>query len=151
MMKRLSLLFIFILLYSCGAKKANISEVDWLLGKWKRVNDNNDFQTYEFWEMGRDDQLKGIGFSLQGKDTTFVERLTIEERDGQLYYIADTRENDDPVAFKFASLSNNQFVSENPEHDFPKMITYLLEGDRMTASISDGASQKVDFVFVRMK
>ena len=150
-MKRLVIASLIFSLCSCHTNKETISEVEWLLGKWKRVNDNNDFQTYEFWERNSSSSLKGIGFSLRGTDTTFVERLTLSEKDGKLCYIADTRQNDDPVVFELTSLTENSFISQNLEHDFPKMITYLLEGDRMTATISDGGNQKVDFIFVRMK
>lgn len=150
-MKRLFFLLLVIPLISCENKKPQIDQVEWLVGQWKRVNDNNDFQSYEFWKKSSPTSLKGIGFSLKGTDTTFVERLTLEVRDGKLIYVADTRQNDAPVDFELTSVTPRSFVSENPEHDFPKMIAYELQGLQMVATISDGSNQKVNFIFERMR
>lgn len=132
-------------------KTQSIEDVHWLLGEWQRTNARPGTTAYEFWEKSSENLLTGIGFSLKEKDTTFVERLKIELKDGILYYVADVQENASPVYFKFTQLTENGFVSENPEHDFPKMISYDLKDGQMTAIISDGGDKKMGFVFKKMK
>lgn len=132
-------------------KTQKIEDVLWLLGEWQRTNVRAGTTAYEFWEQRSENLLTGIGFSLKEKDTTFVERLKIELKDGTLYYIADVQENAAPVYFKFTEITENGFVSENPEHDFPKMISYELKDGQMTAIISDGGEKKMGFVFKKME
>lgn len=132
-----------------GIKTQSINDIAWIVGQWQRTNVRPGTTTYEFWEKSSEKLLSGIGFSMKGADTTFIEKLKIELKDGTLYYVADVRENAEPVYFKFTEISDHGFVSENPEHDFPKMISYELKDGVMTAVISDGGDKKMGFVFKR--
>jgi hypothetical protein len=42
------------------------------------------------------------------------------------------------------------FVCENPGHDFPKKISYHVEGHKLKAQIS-GDGKSVDYIFERAK
>ena len=75
----------------------------------------------------------------------------VELKYGALYYVADVQENSAPVYFKFTQLTKTGFVSVNPEHDFPKMISYDLKDGVMTVMISDGGDKKMGFVFEKME
>lgn len=132
-----------------GNKTQSINDIAWIVGHWQRTNVRPGTTAYEFWEKSSEKLLTGIGFSMKGSDTTFIEKLKIELKDGTLYYVADVRENAEPVYFKFTEIHDNGFVSENPEHDFPKMISYELKDGVMTAVISDGGEKKMGFVFKR--
>lgn len=45
------------------------------------------------------------------------------------------------VYFKFTAITSHHFVCENGQHDFPKMISYQKEGNKIKATISgDGKS-----------
>lgn len=155
-MKRLSTYtFIFplaaLLSMALPQKKQSIKDLQWLHGKWERTNVRPGTTAFEQWEIGSNNSLTGIGVSLKGSDTTFVEKLRIEEKDGSLYYVADVRENAEPTYFKFTQLSDHKFVCENPDHDFPKMISYELKDGILTAIISDGANKKMGFVFKKVQ
>ena len=63
--------------------------------------------------------------------------------------MADVEHNPEPTFFKITSITKSGFVSENPQHDFPKKIEYMLEENRMTVVISDG-EQKMGFVFEKL-
>lgn len=130
-----------------GNKTQSINDIAWILGEWQRTNVRAGTTAFEFWEKSSENLLTGIGFSMKDSDTTFIEKLKIELKDGKLYYVADVSQNAEPVSFKFTEITENGFVSENPEHDFPKMISYELKNGVMTAIISDGGEKKMGFVF----
>lgn len=62
--------------------------------------------------------------------------------------MADVPENQEPVYFKFTTLTDSTFVCENPDHDFPKKISYTLKENRLTALLS-GGGREVEFLFER--
>jgi len=146
----LSIIFIVSTSSSLRQSFQTINDVEWLIGKWERTNVKVGTKAFEYWKKESESSLRGIGFSMRGADTTFVEKLRIEQREGTLYYVADVRENTEPIYFKFTKLSEYGFISENPEHDFPKMISYELRGGQMTATISDGGVKKASFIFKKM-
>lgn len=130
-----------------SSAKKDFRKLDWLLGHWDRTNVRAGTSAFEAWKKESDFEYSGMGVSMKGTDTTFVEKLKIEIKDNQIYYVADVRENATPTYFKVTKITEHGFVSENPDHDFPKMISYELEGGILTAVISDGGEKKMGFVF----
>ena len=127
----------------------NMSSFKWLIGTWERQDMRQDRSAFESWEQVSETELKGIGVSLSGKDTTFVEHLRMLIRSDTVYYVADVAHNPAPVFFRVTQLSDEGFTAENPSHDFPKRIEYILEGKSMTAIVSgDGKSIPFRFVWV---
>ena len=92
--------------------------------------------------------MTGIGVTLRATDTVFVERLRMEQKDGEWYYVAEVAHNAEPTYFMLTDCSKNGFVCENPDHDFPKKITYSLDGAVLKATIS-GDGKSIPFVFIR--
>jgi hypothetical protein len=125
---------------------ANFKKLEWLVGTWNRTNVKSGKAGYENWKKPSEFELRGMGVSMQGKDTTFVEKITILIKDNNIYYVADVRENEKPVYFKLTDISNTGFVCENPEHDFPKKISYQLQGIDLKAQIS-GDGKSMDYLF----
>jgi Domain of unknown function (DUF6265) len=120
----------------------------WLEGTWERINLKPGLTASESWRMEAPYKLIGLGVTMKGNDTAFLEKIQIRIKGNNLYYIADVRENQAPVDFKFTSLSASGFVCENPEHDFPKKIEYRLNGSNLAVIISaNGKSQ--DYLFVK--
>lgn len=136
--------------HSSHQKPQGIDELSWLLGQWQRLNAPPGTTAFEFWEKQTDTEYKGIGFTLKDTDTVFVEHLQLLQEDNALFYIAKVAENDNPVRFRLTYTNADGFTCENPEHDFPKVISYKLEHNKLIASISDGASRKKDFVFNKL-
>jgi hypothetical protein len=84
---------------------------------------------------------------MKGKDTTFVEILSIVEINDTLFYkVVGVNEN--PTLFKFTEQTETSFTCENPENEFPKKIQYSLENGVLKAVISAGET-RVGFEFVK--
>ncbi|MEP5614278.1 MAG: DUF6265 family protein [Cyclobacteriaceae bacterium] len=142
-------LFVLLLvLTSCGLKAQESKKLDWLVGKWERENVRSGRTAFEIWER-QGDSLNGIGVTMQGADTVFVEKLNIISKEGQLYYIANVSANASPTLFKISMYDASGFVSENPEHDFPKKIVYKLDGNKLIATIS-GDGNEIPFAFKKV-
>jgi hypothetical protein len=125
---------------------SNFKKLEWLVGTWNRTNVKPGKVGYEHWKKTSEFELRGMGVSMQGKDTTFVEKITILIKDNNIYYVADVRENEKPVYFKLTEINTTGFVCENPEHDFPKKISYQLQGTDLKAQIS-GDGKSMDYLF----
>ncbi|WP_424962026.1 DUF6265 family protein [Ekhidna sp.] len=141
-------LYLFVLTITHLTLAQSIKDFKWLEGKWERQNVNPGTSAFEVWKKTKGG-YEGMGVSMKGADTTFVEKLKIVQKDGSMHYVAYVSANAEPTYFKITSVSESGFVSENPEHDFPKKIEYMLEGNRMTAVISAG-EKKMGFVFEKM-
>ncbi len=131
--------------------QAQLKQLEWMLGTWQRTNVRPGTKAYEKWETAADGGFSGLGWSMKASDTTFVEKLKVTIEGNTLYYVADVKENATPTLFKITELNETGFVSRNPDHDFPKMISYDLKEDIMTVVISDGGEKKMGFVFKRLE
>ncbi|MBC9910146.1 DUF6265 family protein [Chitinophaga varians] len=100
----------------------------------------------ERWERLSPSSLKGIGVTMKGKDTLFVEGLQLQTKENALYYVADVAENKGLVWFKITAIDAEGFTCEDPEHDFPKKIVYARTGDQLKVTIS-GDGKSIDFFF----
>lgn len=122
----------------------------WLEGQWERQNVRPGTTAYETWERESNTKFLGLGISMKGADTTFVEKLSILRKENDWFYVAEVGHNSEPTYFKITSLSKNGFVSENPNHDFPKKIEYKLDATQLTVIISAG-EKEIGFVFTRVR
>lgn len=148
--KLYSLLLLLVIAYTCGYSQSSgskkLNQLFWLIGTWERQNVKPGKTSHEHWESVSDNTMQGWGVTLAGTDTIFVEKLQIVNNAAGLFYVADVAENAEPVYFKIVALSEQGFVSENPEHDFPKRIAYALNGDQLKVTIS-GDGKEIDFLF----
>jgi hypothetical protein len=127
--------------------QGDVRQLDWLAGTWTRANMKPGRSGAEVWTK-KNNELVGLGVNMKGQDTTFVEKLKIVSKDGKLFYVADVPENKTEVWFGFTRLTKNSFMCENPMHDFPKKISYVLDGDSLKATIS-GDGKEIDYLFIR--
>ncbi len=139
----------FCLAQTHKVKKSDYEQLSWLEGTWNRTNVRADRTAHERWVKVGVEILQGWGVTMKGSDTTFVEKLKIVSKDNELYYVADVPGNKELTYFKFTSLTDNGFVCENPEHDFPKKIAYQLDGMKLKATIS-GNGKSVDYFFEKL-
>lgn len=123
-------------------------KLQWLEGTWDRLGMKPGKTAHEQWFKSGDDRYTGYGVSMSGQDTSFLEKLAIEVKDGKIYYVADVPENKALVYFLFAELTENGFVCENAAHDFPKRISYSVNGKELKAQIS-GNGQQIEFLFYK--
>ncbi len=99
-----------------------------LVGEWVDTSSQNAF--HEVWKhTGKG--WEGTGVVLEGRDTVWIEHLEIAPRANRWYYgvtLGGANFNR-PVYFELSSFSDNHFLFENPQHDFPQQIHYEFKGD----------------------
>lgn len=98
----------------------------------------------EYWEIQNDSLLIGKSYKVNGKDTLPQETVRLEFKDGKITYnpVVVDQNQQKAVAFKLISLSNNEFIFENKDHDFPHQIIYKIREDgTLWASVKGPTSQ----------
>ncbi|WP_276132634.1 DUF6265 family protein [Polluticoccus soli] len=107
-----------------------INNVRWMLGEWVKEMPNGVF--VEKWQEETDTSYIGEGtFTTNNGDVMFSEKLRLEQRGDELWYIPTVanQNNAQPVLFKETKIVDNEAVFENPEHDFPQRIIYKRTSD----------------------
>lgn len=154
-----AILFFASLLTGCNEVKKNIPETvnrfNWLNGSWAMKTD--DGTVTEQWKPMNDSLMEGVSDFIKGDSVIPFETIKIIRRDTSFYYEAKAagQNNDQPVEFKLTAFSDTGFVAENPQHDFPKRITYkLVNKDSIHAFVDGGPSlpdKRSDFYYSRNK
>ena len=100
-------------------------DFDWLIGVWENNQTSN---TYEEWHWDEDKQLEGLGYRLVQGEKVVSEHIRIFQRDDEFIYEAKLPNHDDPIAFRIVRITEGGFTCENIDYDFPKKISYELNG-----------------------
>ncbi len=119
------------------ALPVDLNHLNWLLGDW--ITSGGAPFTAESWVKVSDYTFEGSGKIRKADDPEFkvIETLRIVNLSGQIYYIAKVNHNPDPTFFLLTEISDSSAVFENPEHDFPKKIEYLLKDkDHLQVEVS---------------
>jgi hypothetical protein len=163
-MKQPQALFFLLLISSfvfiqCKSKKKssekNVSQFNWLFGSWAMKE--TDGIVTEQWKPVNDSLMEGSSDFIKGDSTIPFEKIKLLRREENFYYAAQAAGQNDgqPVEFKLTSFSDTGFVAENPQHDFPKRITYrLVNQDSIHAFVDGGPAmpeKKSDFYYSRNK
>ncbi len=130
----------------------SIADVSWIAGDWQTVPGGRR-QIEEHWTKAAGGSMMGISRTVAGDKTVEFEYLRIEQRSDGVYYVAHPKARCPGTDFKLTRASATEAVFENPQHDFPKRITYRKTGDDgLTASIDGGEGSKaMSFTFQRIK
>ncbi len=147
MISQIILILVLLAIHSVQAQPS-LNHLGWLTGTWNRTNARPGRSGVEIWQKISDSEMTGRGINLKGTDTTFVEKLKIIVKDKDIFYVADVPENKALVFFKLTSFSNGSVVFENPQHDFPKKISYELSDAKLKATVS-GNGKVIDYWFER--
>lgn len=159
-MKKILLLAVCaITIMSCGEQKQKphiIKQMDWVLGDWEMQFPNSTFS--EHWSVGSDSSYKGFAVLLDSmKDTSYYEELYITELNDTLWYQPTVSNQNDQreISFRMTFIAKDSVVFENPQHDFPQVITYVKTSDSsIHAFVSGyfrGEPRQDDFFFVKEK
>lgn len=145
------LVFLFLIAPQIIAQKRSvdrekISKLSWLTGHWERLGMKDNLRGEERWVLKSDTLYEGVGITTKGNDTLFVEQLQIVCKKDDLFYVAEVSENPSPVWFEIVEIGEHYFKSENPEHDFPKMISYFLKNQSLNVMVS-GDNKEVEYYF----
>ncbi|PIF45942.1 hypothetical protein CLU96_2958 [Chryseobacterium sp. 52] len=138
------------------AKQSEIKKLEWLIGTWEAKTPKGSL--YETWTKKSDTELQGKSYYLKEKDTIIFESVRLVEKDRKLHYIVSVKGQHDEQSVDFVSttLSNpNSLVFENPQNDFPQVITYKkIRKDSLFAEISgmmNGKKAKQAFPMRKIK
>jgi hypothetical protein len=156
-MKKYQLILFSLLVIACSStikKESNLAKefFDRLPGKWQLENST----TIEKWEKDGE-FFKATVYKPLGKESLVSERISLTEREGEIFYEATVRgqNKEKPVPFRLMEYSKDKVVFENKTHDFPQKITYQFTSDDvMLATIEgtmNGKTEKIDFKFSRIK
>lgn len=137
-------------------KEKNVSPFRWLEGSWTMKVKRGTIT--ETWQANNDSSLLGNSKmkTLAGEER-IMENLELIYTAGNYYYVSTVsgQNNNQPVSFLITSHSEKSFVAENPEHDFPRRVSYtLVNKDSIHAFIDGGPQQpekKSDFYYTRTK
>ena len=149
--KLLTFLFPVLLIFSTAQGQENnkqkFKKLEWLVGKWNRTNSKPGQSGNEAWTKINDLKFVGKGITMKGKETIFVENLELSIKGNDIFYIVTVTGEKKPTYFKLTKLTKDNFTCENPQHDFPKKITYQRNGKNVKATISgDGKTIVYNFV-----
>ena len=94
-MRKTFVLFLFATISITSIAQESVNDFDWLIGSWQKMEEKPGKTTTESWRI-EGNELVGMGVTLFGTDTVFVEKLSIKKIDGDFYYIADLKQNQKP-------------------------------------------------------
>jgi hypothetical protein len=141
-MKKVTYLLLAISIISCSKSNKKeyleLEKLNWLIGNWHNQLDGGDLT--ENWTKLNDSTFTSRTLFIIGKDTIHDESIVLTQKGNHLLYIPTVKgqNNDKPVEFKFNSETDkeNEFIFENPAHDYPKKIVYKKINDTsLVASI----------------
>jgi len=151
---------VFVSLTSCAEKskketkviveeKVAIENFDWLLGNWIRNNEVEGKETYEVWNKISSKEYSGSGFTMQQNDTLKQEKIRLLKLDKKWVLEVQPKDEPEPITFHVTSHNEQEFICENPELDFPKLIKYWKNDDKLKALVS-GDEMEIAFEFEKI-
>ena len=144
MLKRLGVLSIALLFPAC----ASAYDLGWIEGHWRSDSDGR--VSEEFWTNGEGGLYLGVNRSIRDGQARAFEFIRIIETAEGAAYCAQPG-GSEAVCFDQVSSNAHSITFENPDHDFPQRITYVRDGDALTAIISDmSGEQSISFVWTRV-
>ena len=137
------------LLSSLDQSQDHIKKAEWLTGTWENKSQRG--STYETWTKLTAYELSGKSYMVKGADTVIFETIRLVEERDSLFYIPVVKDQNKglPVRFALKSATDDALVFENPEHDFPQLISYTrIKNDSLVAEIygkKNGQERRVRF------
>jgi hypothetical protein len=129
-----------------------INELAWMSGDWQTAPGGRS-QIEEHWTLPAGGTMIGMGRTVRSDKTVEFEFLRIEQRGNEIFDVAHPNAQCPQTDFKLTSLAGQQVVFENPEHDFPKRITYRKNSDgTLLAKVDAGEGTKSQtFTYVAIR
>ena len=114
-----------------------LSHFNWLLGSWKREGPSG--ATFEQWQQLNEFTIEGRGYFMVNGDTMVTEKMRIEQRGENVYYIVALDTNLRPIKFRLRSSSPGELIFENKSNEFPKEIIVRQNGtDNFSTTLNNG-------------
>jgi hypothetical protein len=159
-MQIISMVVFFFLATAFCSTAQQFSENDFkplqsLQGLWKMETGRG--AIYEEWNITDNKKLTGRSYRINNADTIIMERIQLYCEGNNIIYspIVTDQNNQQAVSFKLISNTDNRYVFENKNHDFPQRVIYnLVSKDAVHARIEgvrNGQERGSDFKYSRVK
>jgi hypothetical protein len=125
----------FILLTVPVAQAASVKDVAWLSGCWELTRGNR--HVTEQWTTADGGTMLGLSRTISDSRTTDYEFIIIRESGGRLEYVAKPSRQAEAV-FTSVTISGDDVIFENPQHDFPTRIRYRRQTDGSLLATTEG-------------
>lgn len=131
-----------------------VERLAWLAGSWRLERAGRVVE--EQWMAPAAGVMLGMSRTVAKGKVVGYEFIQIRVGPGgDLFYIAQPSGQKE-AAFRHTALTDHEVVFENPEHDFPKKITYTRKADgSLLAAIEgprdDGTIRRIEFAYQRVK
>ena len=129
---------------------SRVEQVAWLTGCWEDSTAQRTVE--EQWMAPRGHTMLSAGRTTRGDTVVAYEMVLIREQGGQLAYEAHPSGQPSAV-FLSRTVSENEVVFENLQHDFPQRVGYRRDGDSLRAWIEgprNGQTRRVEFRYRRV-
>ena len=83
----------------------------------------------ENWQVVSDTLMRGIGFSINGKDTVFKEDMKFVRTGDTVWCGVQTDPAEGFVFFRLEETGRRKWTFKNPENEYPAIIHYRLKND----------------------
>jgi hypothetical protein len=160
---RLLISILLLTVFACSPKTKigaletkQTEEVIWkglqrLLGEWYDSSQN----VYEEWELNGNFNLKGEEYTkdVAGNHITSSRYKLMWAPEKAITYAATVMKDNmgKETRFVLTQADKDSYTFENPQHDFPKKIKYVIKGpDAIEATISAG-EKWLTYKFIRVK
>lgn len=136
-------------------QRNGIAAAEWLIGTWEYKTTKGSI--YETWCIANHKAFCGKSYSLKEKDTIVFETIQLITEKERLFYIPIVINQNGglPVRFAAKTISENQLIFENLQHDFPQTISYTrITADSLVAEIwgtKNGQESKQIFAMKRLQ
>lgn len=149
-MKTRILIWVSCLVWMAQLGAQPVDTLTWLKGIW--IYPMSRGSIMECWQSGADGSLEGRSFFIRDTDTLLQETIRLVYQDSAWHYVPTVANQNAglPVYFKIIWHQRQEFIAENPQHDFPQRIVYRRIGSQIYASIEgrkSGRYRKQNFDF----
>jgi hypothetical protein len=114
--------------------EAGVDRLAWLAGRWVSESDTSTVE--EMWLAPAGGSMVGVNRTVSDGATVAFEFLRIARHGETVVYLASPGGRYPPTSFELIEIDTRRAVFANPDHDFPQRITYVRDGDRLTATIA---------------
>lgn len=121
------------------SEDSTLEELGWMVGSWAGAERGIEME--ELWTAPRGGAMLGLHRDVFPNGKMFFEYLRIESGPQGITYLASPR-GAAPTPFHLVRIEGKKAVFENPEHDWPKRITYALEGGALCSYVEGDEGQR---------
>lgn len=109
-----------------------LAKLVWLSGSWSSIEDNK--LSEKHWTTPSSNLMLGMNRTVVSGVTKHHEQLRIEATSDGIFYVANPARQA-TTSFKLVDIGESFAVFENPQHDYPKRITYRRTNLTLTVRI----------------